>query len=93
MANMSKQVSSNAVHQEKALLNPFEISDDHILEKVYITHFHCTEKYDIEPLYSVASNVINHSIEISDLVIKVRLPTLHSYILVYVKQNHIFVLL
>ncbi|KAJ1378972.1 Sieve element occlusion, N-terminal [Sesbania bispinosa] len=67
---MSKQVSSNTQQQEKVLLNPFEISDDQILEKVYITHFHCGEKYDTASLYSVASNVINHSIEISDLVIK-----------------------
>ncbi|KAJ1394325.1 Sieve element occlusion, N-terminal [Sesbania bispinosa] len=67
---MSKQVSSNTQQQEKVLLNPFEISDDQILEKVYITHFHCAEKYDVASLYSVASNVINHSIEISDLVIK-----------------------
>lgn len=60
--------------------NPFEVSDDQILEKVYITHFHCVEKYDVGSLYSVASNVINHSIEISDLVIKVTLPILHSFI-------------
>ncbi|RDY07241.1 hypothetical protein CR513_08674, partial [Mucuna pruriens] len=67
---MSKQVSSNTSQQEKLLLNPFEVSDDQILEKVYITHFHCVEKYDVGSLYSVASNVINHSIEIADLIIK-----------------------
>ncbi|XP_057433305.1 protein SIEVE ELEMENT OCCLUSION B-like isoform X2 [Lotus japonicus] len=67
---MSKQVSSNTLQQEKIMQNPFEVSDDQILEKVYITHFHCVEKYDVGSLYSVASNVINHSIEISDLVIK-----------------------
>ncbi|TKY50031.1 SIEVE ELEMENT OCCLUSION B protein [Spatholobus suberectus] len=65
----SKQVSSNTLPQEKLLLNPFEVSDDQILEKVYITHFHCVEKYDVGSLYSVASNVINHSTEIADLII------------------------
>ena len=65
---MSKPVPSHTQQQEKASLNPFEISDDQILEKVYITHFHCVEKYDAGSLYTVASNVINHSIEISELI-------------------------
>ncbi|KAK8468408.1 hypothetical protein PHAVU_006G021500 [Phaseolus vulgaris] len=64
----SKQVSSNTVHQEKLLLNPFEVNDDQMLEKIYMTHFHCVEKYDVGSLYSIASNVINHSIEIADLI-------------------------
>ncbi|KAK7401156.1 hypothetical protein VNO78_12475 [Psophocarpus tetragonolobus] len=67
---MSKQVSSNTVAHEKLLLNPFEVSDDQILERIYITHFHCVEKYDVGPLYNVASNVIKHSIEIADSIKK-----------------------
>ncbi|KHN37707.1 protein SIEVE ELEMENT OCCLUSION B-like [Glycine soja] len=67
---MSKQVSSSTMPQEKLLLNPFEVSDDQILERIYITHFHCVEKYDVGVLYSVASNVIKHSIEIADMIIK-----------------------
>lgn len=78
---MPKQVSSNTHQQEKVLLNPFEVSDDQILEKVYITHFHCVEKYDVGSLYNVASNVVNHSIEIADSIIKVTLPT---YTLIYI---------
>ncbi|KAL2322224.1 hypothetical protein Fmac_026603 [Flemingia macrophylla] len=68
--NMSKQVCGGNTVQQKVLQNPFEVSDDQILEKVYITHFHCVEKYDVGSLYNVASNVVNHSIEIADLIIK-----------------------
>jgi len=87
----SKQVSSNTVHQEKLLLNPFEVNDDQMLEKIYMTHFHCVEKYDVGSLYSIASNVINHSIEIADLI-KVTSTTSHSsiYSAVHIKHNHIY---
>ncbi|KAL1319782.1 protein SIEVE ELEMENT OCCLUSION B-like isoform X2 [Arachis ipaensis] len=61
--------SSNTTHHQ-GLVNPFEISDEKILEKVYQTHFHCIEKYDHGSLHLVASNVIKHSIETSELIFK-----------------------
>lgn len=89
---MSKQVSSSTMPQEKLLLNPFEVSDDQILERIYITHFYCVEKYDVGVLYSVASNVIKHSIEIADMIIKVTLPinfTLLYVLLLYIEHINI----
>ncbi|XP_015958470.1 protein SIEVE ELEMENT OCCLUSION B-like isoform X2 [Arachis duranensis] len=59
-----------AIPHHQGLVNPFEISDEKILEKVYQTHFHCVEKYDHGSLYLVASNVIKHSIETSELIFK-----------------------
>ncbi|TKY50034.1 SIEVE ELEMENT OCCLUSION B protein [Spatholobus suberectus] len=67
---MSKSLSSTNVQQGKTLLqNPFEFSDEQILDNVYRTHFHCVEKCDVTSLHTVASTVINHSIEITDKVI------------------------
>jgi len=77
----SKQVSSNTLHQEKLLLNPFDVNDDQMLEKIYMTHYHCVEKYDVESLYKIASNVIHHSIEIADLI-KVT-STLHTLLYIH----------
>ncbi|KAK7401161.1 hypothetical protein VNO78_12480 [Psophocarpus tetragonolobus] len=63
-------ISSTNVQQGKSLLqNPFEFSDEQILDNVYRTHFHCVEKCDVTSLYTVASSVIHHSIEITDTVI------------------------
>ncbi|XP_014522141.1 protein SIEVE ELEMENT OCCLUSION B isoform X2 [Vigna radiata var. radiata] len=61
----SKQVSSNTLLQEKLVLNPFDVNDDQMLEKIYMTHYHCVEKYDVGSLHSIASKVIDHSIEIA----------------------------
>ncbi|XP_047160737.1 protein SIEVE ELEMENT OCCLUSION B-like [Vigna umbellata] len=61
----SKQVSSNTLLKEKLLLNPFDVNDDQMLEKIYMTHYHCVEKYDVVSLHSIASKVIDHSIEIA----------------------------
>ncbi|KAK7316623.1 hypothetical protein RJT34_00226 [Clitoria ternatea] len=67
---MSKSLSSSNVQQGKSLLqNPFEFSDEQILDNVYRTHFHCVEKCDAGSLHRVASHVITHSIEITDTVI------------------------
>ncbi|XP_027342218.1 protein SIEVE ELEMENT OCCLUSION B-like [Abrus precatorius] len=67
---MSKSLSSTNVQQGKAMhQNPFEFTDDQILDNVYRTHFHCVEKCEVGSLHSVASNVINHSIEITDTMI------------------------
>ncbi|MED6174182.1 hypothetical protein PIB30_066550 [Stylosanthes scabra] len=49
--------------------SPLELDDDQILENVYKTHFHCVEKCDVGCLNTVASNVINHSIAITDCLI------------------------
>lgn len=66
----TNSVSSNNVQQGKTLLkNPFELTDEQILESVYRTHFHCVEKFEIGCLYNVASTVIHHSIEITDTMI------------------------
>ncbi|KAL2322223.1 hypothetical protein Fmac_026602 [Flemingia macrophylla] len=65
---MSKSISSTNVQQ--GMHNPFEFSDEHILDDVYRTHFHCLEKCDVTSLHTVASTVIKCSIEITDKVIK-----------------------
>ncbi|XP_014523633.1 protein SIEVE ELEMENT OCCLUSION B [Vigna radiata var. radiata] len=66
-----KSGSSSNVLQGKTLLqNPFEFSDEQILDNVYRTHFHCVEKCDVKSLHTVASTVINHSIQITDTVIQ-----------------------
>ncbi|CAJ1965066.1 unnamed protein product [Sphenostylis stenocarpa] len=69
---LTKASSSHALCllQGKTLLqNPFEFSDEHILDNVYRTHFHCVEKCDVQSLHTVASTVINHSIQITDTVL------------------------
>ncbi|KAK7306738.1 hypothetical protein VNO77_44694 [Canavalia gladiata] len=67
---MSKSLSCSNVQQGKTLLqNPFEFSDEQILDNVYRTHFHCIEKLDVGSLHCVASNVIHHSIKITDTMI------------------------
>ncbi|RDX97664.1 hypothetical protein CR513_19543, partial [Mucuna pruriens] len=66
-ASMSKSLSS--IQGKTMLQNPFEFSDEQILDNVYRTHFHCVEKCDVISLHTVASTVINHSIQITDTVI------------------------
>jgi len=66
----SKSDSGSNVHQGKTLLqNPFEFSDDQILNNVYRTHFHCVQKCNVQSLHTVASTVINHSIQITDTLL------------------------
>jgi len=54
---------------QKQKQNPFELSHDKILEDVYRTHFHCLEKCDVASLHTVASNVLNQSMDITEKVI------------------------
>lgn len=71
----SMQVSNvSALQQAKAsLLNPLALTDDQILEKVYITHVHTAERYDVESLYNITSNIIKRSTAAADSVVaKVR---------------------
>lgn len=58
-------------------LNPLGWTDDQILEKVYITHVHTAERYDVESLFNVASNIIRRSTAVADSVaVKVTNPPL-----------------
>ncbi|KAG4394521.1 hypothetical protein AAZX31_20G046800 [Glycine max] len=66
---MSHSLSSTNVQEQEGMQNPFEFSEDKILDDVYRTHFDCFEKCDVTSLQTVASNVINHSIDISEKVI------------------------
>ncbi|KOM33857.1 hypothetical protein LR48_Vigan02g000700 [Vigna angularis] len=49
-------------------LNPLGWTDDQILEKVYITHVHTAERYDVESLFNVTSNVIKRATAVADSV-------------------------
>ncbi|XP_015958468.1 protein SIEVE ELEMENT OCCLUSION B-like isoform X1 [Arachis duranensis] len=62
-------MSNYQIASSNVLQSPLELDDDQILENVYKTHFHCVEKCDVQCLHSVASNVIHHSIAITDCLI------------------------
>lgn len=49
-------------------LNPLGWTDDQILEKVYITHVHTAERYDVESLFNVTSNIIKRATAVADSV-------------------------
>ncbi|KAK7401162.1 hypothetical protein VNO78_12481 [Psophocarpus tetragonolobus] len=67
---MSKSLSSSSNNVQQGMMqNPFEVSDEQILDDVYRTHFQCLENFEVTSLHTVASNVINHSIEITQEVI------------------------
>jgi hypothetical protein len=54
-------------HQGKTL-SPLAWSDDKILETVYITHVHTGERYDVESLFNLTSNILRRSTAIADSV-------------------------
>jgi len=68
---MSESGSNSGNGQEQGMQkqNPFEFSQDKILEDVYRTHVRCLEKCDSESLHTVASNVLNQSMDITLKVI------------------------
>ncbi|KAK7243168.1 hypothetical protein RIF29_37956 [Crotalaria pallida] len=71
MSSLSRPVSSvPTLQQVKAstttLINPLSLTDDQILEKVYITHVHTAERYDVESLFNVTSNIIKRSAAAAD---------------------------
>ncbi|KAK7333824.1 hypothetical protein VNO80_30603 [Phaseolus coccineus] len=57
------------MQKQKQKQNPFEFSHDKILDDVYRTHFHCLEKCDVASLQTVASNVLNQSMDITQKII------------------------
>jgi len=70
--DMSESGSNSSNVQQgmqKQKQNPFEFSHDKILDDVYRTHFHCLEKCDVASLHTVASNVLNQSMDITHKVI------------------------
>ncbi|OIW07716.1 hypothetical protein TanjilG_19659 [Lupinus angustifolius] len=70
---MASKTSSNAANLQQAkasmMINPLSLSDDQVLEKVYITHVHNAERYDVESLFSITSNIINRSTAAADNVV------------------------
>ncbi|XP_047150991.1 protein SIEVE ELEMENT OCCLUSION B-like isoform X2 [Vigna umbellata] len=70
---MSESGSNSTNGQQQGMMkqkqNPLEFTHDKILEDVYRTHFHCLEKCDAASLYTVASNVLNQSMDITEKVI------------------------
>jgi len=64
-------------------LNPLAWNDDQILEKVYITHVHTAERYDVESLFNVTSNIIKRATAVADSVavkvINLRLTNLYIH--------------
>ncbi|XP_061353430.1 protein SIEVE ELEMENT OCCLUSION B-like [Gastrolobium bilobum] len=62
VASVSNMLRANAS-------NPLTWPDDKILETVYITHVHTAERYDVESLFNVTSNIIKRSTAAADSVV------------------------
>ncbi|KAJ1431595.1 Sieve element occlusion, N-terminal [Sesbania bispinosa] len=60
--------ASNTFQQARAASNPLGWTDDKILETVYITHVHTAERYDVESLFNLTSNIIKRSTAVADSV-------------------------
>ncbi|PNX85083.1 hypothetical protein L195_g041149 [Trifolium pratense] len=62
-------IASNlSTYSQGKTLSPLAWSDDKILETVYITHVHTGERYDVESLFSLTSNILRRSTAIADSV-------------------------
>ncbi|KAL4338911.1 hypothetical protein AHAS_Ahas12G0257500 [Arachis hypogaea] len=75
MSISSVPVSSAHLQQAKAslLVNPLALTDDQILERVYITHVHTAQRYDVDSIFNVTSSIIKRSTVAADTaVVKVR---------------------
>lgn len=81
-------------------LNPLGWTDDQILEKVYITHVHTAERYDVESLFNVTANIIKRSTALADSV-AVKVPNLQlinqfiyrslsELVIIISRVNHLF---
>ncbi|KAK7278471.1 hypothetical protein RJT34_23500 [Clitoria ternatea] len=60
MANLVKSLLHIGGH------NPLTMSDDHILNEIYLTHVHSDSKFDVDSLFNLAEHIINYSTHIVD---------------------------
>ena len=51
--------------------NPLTMSDEHILEEIYVTHVHSDTKFDAESLFNIAGNILTRSTHVVDNVLQV----------------------
>ncbi|CAL0328080.1 unnamed protein product [Lupinus luteus] len=68
-SNAVSSVSNFQKTKASMMINPLSFTDDQVLEKVYITHVHSAEKYDVESLFSVTSNIIKRSTAAAENVV------------------------
>ncbi|KEH40982.1 putative sieve element occlusion [Medicago truncatula] len=68
MAPSSLVSNVSAYSQQARTSNPLAWSDDKILETVYLTHVHTGERYDVESLFNLTSNILKRSTAVADSV-------------------------
>ena len=51
---------------DKEIVNPFSMSDEDIKQKIYETHAHPEEMFDVDSLFIIVENTLMHSTEISE---------------------------
>ncbi|KAI5397354.1 hypothetical protein KIW84_063245, partial [Lathyrus oleraceus] len=61
--------SSVSTYQQAKTSNPLSWTDDKILETVYITHVHTGERFDVESLFILTSNILKRSTAVADSVV------------------------
>ncbi|MED6119871.1 hypothetical protein PIB30_015823 [Stylosanthes scabra] len=72
MSISSVPLSNAQLQQAKAslsLVNPLALTDDQILERVYITHVHTAQRYDVDSIFNVTSSIIKRSTVAADTVV------------------------
>ncbi|KAI4345751.1 hypothetical protein L6164_012849 [Bauhinia variegata] len=65
MASRSFRSFELPLLQPALSLDPFSMTNDQIMEKVYKTHMPGDENYDVEALFNVVANIVKHSAQIA----------------------------
>ncbi|CAI8601800.1 unnamed protein product [Vicia faba] len=69
-ASLATALASNvSTYQQAKTSNPLTWTDDKILETVYITHVHTGERFDVESLFVLTSNILKRSTAVADSVV------------------------
>ncbi|XP_058728361.1 protein SIEVE ELEMENT OCCLUSION B-like [Vicia villosa] len=69
-ASLATALASNVSnYKQPKTSHPLTWTDDKILEAVYITHVHTGERFDVESLFILTSNILKRSTAVADSVV------------------------